>query len=170
MANPLLRITTDTNKLTSLKKKLEKYPPAAIKAGLVAAEEYLNTDEFKMSMYPPESDEPFEWSSDKQRAAFFASDGFGRGIPTERTHELAQSGVFRVSEGNLWVEYENLAPYSNYVINPSMQIIGHRKRGWKPVNTFVVGRSKEIAKVFEKAAKAAWDNIERFMFGGGGGL
>jgi len=28
---------------------------------------------------------PVKWDSDKQRKAFFATDGFGRGIPTTRT-------------------------------------------------------------------------------------
>lgn len=168
--NKLLDVSVDTKKLTSLKTKLEKYPPAAIKAGLRAAEDYLNDDYFKMSMYPNESSEPFQWSSDKQRMAFYASDGFGRGIPTERTYELMNSGTFQINEGYLTVEYRNTAPYSKFVIDPSNQIIGHRKRGWQPINKFVVDKSKDVAKVFEKAAKEAWDKIESLMFGGGAGL
>ena len=169
--NQLLDIVVSNDRLTKLQTKLTKYPPAAIKAGLQAAEDYLNDDQFKESMYPPsQAGDPFQWSSDKQRKAFFATDGFGAGIPTQRTYELAQSGVFQINEGYLTVEYTNYAPYSQFVISPTNMIIGHRKRGWQPVNRFVVAKSRDIAKVFEKAAKDAWDKLESFMFGGGGGL
>jgi hypothetical protein len=30
---------------------------------------------------------PVQWDSPKQRAAFFASNGFGKGIPYKRTHQ-----------------------------------------------------------------------------------
>ena len=165
MPKPLLRIETDTAKLTKLKGKLAKYPKFATLEGLRAASAYLNEDTFRESMYPPESNEPFTWSSEKQRRAFFATDGFGRGIPTKRTHELMLSGRFRIDEGTFWVLYENVAPYSPWVISPQFQIIGHRKRGWKPVNTFVVGKSKDIARVFTRATKAAWDKMKNYNVG-----
>lgn len=167
---PIIRITTDTNKMTRLGTKLAKYPAFAIQAGLRAASDYLNEDTFRESMYPPESDAPFQWSSEKQRRAYFATDGFGSGIPYKRTHELMLSGAFTVQEGSLWVQYENTAPYSPYVIHPTSQIIGLKKRGWKPVNTFVVAKSRDIAKIFEKAVKDAWKDNENFVFGGGAGL
>lgn len=34
---------------------------------------------------------PINWASEKQRRAFFATDGFGRGIPTPRTDGLVNS-------------------------------------------------------------------------------
>jgi hypothetical protein len=34
---------------------------------------------------------PIRWSSERQRRAFFASDGFGRGIPTKRSHAMSQA-------------------------------------------------------------------------------
>lgn len=165
MAKPALSVTTDTAKLTALKTKLAKYPKFAMLEGLRAASALLNEDSFRESMYPPESDEPFTWSSEKQRRAFFATDGFGRGIPTRRTHELMLSGRFRIEESTLWVLYENVAPYSPWVMSPQFQIIGHKKRGWKPVNTFVVGKSKEIARVFTKATKDAWNKMKAYNVG-----
>jgi hypothetical protein len=33
---------------------------------------------------------PIRWTSLRQKRAFFASDGFGRGIPTRRTHALSR--------------------------------------------------------------------------------
>jgi hypothetical protein len=34
---------------------------------------------------------PIRWPSERQRRAFFATDGFGRGIPTKRSHALSQA-------------------------------------------------------------------------------
>jgi hypothetical protein len=34
---------------------------------------------------------PIRWTSERQRRAFFATDGFGRGIPTKRSHALSQA-------------------------------------------------------------------------------
>src|SRR6266404_203260 len=36
---------------------------------------------------------PIEWTSERQRKAFFASDGFGNGIPYKRTDQLTDSWV-----------------------------------------------------------------------------
>ena len=36
---------------------------------------------------------PIRWTSERQRRAFFASDGFGRGIPTKRTGLVARWDV-----------------------------------------------------------------------------
>src|SRR5690348_12561843 len=44
---------------------------------------------------------PIEWESEKQRRAFFATNGFGRGIGAERTHDLSQSwGIAKSIFGN----------------------------------------------------------------------
>lgn len=34
---------------------------------------------------------PIQWTSDRQRKAFFATNGFGRGIPYSRTHDLVNA-------------------------------------------------------------------------------
>jgi len=37
---------------------------------------------------------PIRWTSERQRRAFFATRGFGRGIPTKRTGDVARWGVY----------------------------------------------------------------------------
>lgn len=172
MAKNLIDISVDTNKITALGKKLSRYGPVAIKAGLEAATDYLNDPDFMFGMYPPEvpSGTPFEWSSEAQRKKVMALLTEQGGPPYQRTYELLESGSFSINAGSLWIEYENVAPYSRFVMHPSYMIKGHRARGWKPVNQFVVAKSKDVARVFEKAAKAAWDEQEKFLFGGGAGL
>ena len=84
--------------------------------------------------------------------------------------QLANAGGFTVNESSFWVEYENILPYSKYVIHPSYMIIGHKSRGWKPVNEWVKRQSTRIVPIFKQAAIAAWNEQELFMYSGGSGL
>jgi len=163
----MISMAVDTAKITKLQTKFAKYGPYAIKAGLKAGNDYLNSSDIKYLMYPPsQSGSPFVWSSEKQRRFVFATIS----LPSVRTMNLANSGSFKVNETSFWIEYVNSASYAKYVQHPSYQIIGHRMRGWKPVNTFVVSRSSDIVRLFKPAALAAWTEMESFMFGGGAGL
>lgn len=47
------------------------------------------TDEPPRRNYP--SDYPLEWTSEKQRKAYFATDGFGAGIPFKRSGKMSQA-------------------------------------------------------------------------------
>lgn len=44
-----------------------------------------------LGRYPGAVKYPIQWTSEKQRRAFFATDGFGSGIPYKRTNNLAKS-------------------------------------------------------------------------------
>lgn len=170
-SNKILDIAVDTKQMTRLRAKLSKYPEIAIQLGLKDTKDYLNQDQFKMQMYPDiPAGTPFQWSSDKQRKAYYATDGFGAGIPYNRTYELMRSGTFNVDLGSLWIEYQNVAPYSKFVIHPSFQIIGHRKRGWQAINKFVVAQSKYIAKIFQNATRKTWQEMDKFITGGSPGI
>jgi len=50
---------------------------------------YRSAEEIRKEVAKPGSPiiYPVNWDSEKQRRAFFATDGFGRGIPTKRTDE-----------------------------------------------------------------------------------
>jgi len=43
-----------------------------------------------LSQQPGPVKRPVRWTSERQRRAFFASNGFGRGIPTQRSGKVAQ--------------------------------------------------------------------------------
>jgi hypothetical protein len=163
----MINLDVDTAKITKLKTKFAKYGPYAIKMGLKSANDFLNTPTFKRSMYPPsQSGQPFVWSSDKQRRFVFANIR----LPSVRSFALADAGMFTINESSFWIAYTNSAPYSQFVIHPSYQIIGHRTRGWKPVNQFVVKEAPKIVRDFKASAIKAWDEMDAFMYGGGAGL
>ena len=61
---------------------------------------------------------PIEWTSEKQRRAFFASDGFGGGIPTERTDSIVNGWrVTAKGSGNRYsIVAVNAVPGAPYVV------------------------------------------------------
>ena len=83
---------------------------------------------------------PIDWTSEKQRKAFFASNGFGRGIPTKRTAALNE-GWLSISTTipglGTTILIWNTQTYAQFVVGrftPSnhMQQF-HRNTGWEPV-------------------------------------
>lgn len=47
--------------------------------------------EQRLGFEPPAPNYPLAWRSEKQRRAYFASKGFGRGIPTKRTGRIRKA-------------------------------------------------------------------------------
>lgn len=90
--------------------------------------------------YP--QDYPIEWTSEKQRKAYFASDGFGKGIPYQRTGKASKSwfvngvykdGGFNASIGSSWPKAKYV--YGQLSIKDTstkpMQRF-HKITGWQP--------------------------------------
>jgi hypothetical protein len=62
--------------------------------GLVKEAVTVNQSAFKARVQPPNAVKyPIQWASEKQRRAFFATDGFGGGIPYKRTGKLANNST-----------------------------------------------------------------------------
>ena len=75
---------------------------------------------------------PIQWKSARQRRAFFASKGFGRGIPTKRGTALTSSWVVLVGYQlrlNLITIY-NPKSYAQFVYPGADQQPFHRNTGW----------------------------------------
>jgi hypothetical protein len=161
----MLSIAVDTAKITRLQTKFAKYGPYALKKGLQAGADYLNSH--KAEMYPySRNGSPFVWSSDKQRRFVFANVD----LPYNRTMGLASAGRFSINESSFWVEYTNSLPWWKYVLHSSYQIIGHKTRGWPVINDWVVKQSGKVVPDFKKAVLDAWTELDSLMFGGGAGL
>lgn len=166
----MIKLDYDVAKITKLENKFHKYGPYAIQQGLNAMNEYLNSPDIRAGMYPPKSSEPFVWSSDKQRRAYFATNGFGGGIPYSRTMQLYENASFKVNNETFWIEYINGVPYAKWVQHPTYQIIGHKTRGWLYITTYISKKSGEAVKLFKPAAIDAWEKMDTFMYSGGAGL
>lgn len=81
---------------------------------------------------------PIQWTSEKQRRAFFATNGFGGGIPTTRSGRLPDGWQIITFEANatFTVFITNQNPAAKYVygplanISPSPRQRFHAQTGW----------------------------------------
>ena len=65
---------------------------------------------------------PFVWASERQRRAFFATDGFGHGIPYQRSHAYVHSWHVRADYTDT---FSGIAVYSD---SPSADFVGGRQQ------------------------------------------
>ncbi len=105
---------------------------------------------------------PIEWTSEKQRRAFFATDGFGSGIPTKRSNQLETSWVVVVGtqlRTNL-ITLRNPKSYAQFVYPGSRQQRFHARTGWgKDFDKYYVDLQRtediEIANAWGRAVAFA---------------
>lgn len=74
---------------------------------------------------------PIRWKSARQRRAFFATNGFGRGIPTRRSGKLGKSwkiDLLEEQDGGIFTVY-NITNYEQYVTGIDQQPF-HMDTGW----------------------------------------
>lgn len=102
---------------------------------------------------------PIRWKSERQRRAFFATNGFGRGIPSQRTGKVSDGWRVRQSshpfQGTTTVS--NDVPYAVFVYGSisapnNWQQPFHQDTGWPNATEIVV----EWSEVAEDTAIAAW--------------
>lgn len=81
---------------------------------------------------------PIRFTTDRQRGAYFATDGFGWGIPSRRTGRIAEGwsvGFIPTQEGGLLV-LSNIHPEAKFVHGPQPFGQGfHIDTGWTQVDT-----------------------------------
>ncbi len=88
---------------------------------------------------------PIRWASLRQKRAYFATDGFGHGIPYQRTGELARSWHIEFSslDNGGAITIWNNAPSEVYVEGYDQQPF-HADTGW-PFAPALIGEFSELA-------------------------
>jgi hypothetical protein len=76
---------------------------------------------------------PIQWKTARQRRAFFATNGFGRGIPTKRTGALGNGWATQTvgTVNTLGLYAQNRVPYRVFVTGFAQQPF-HTITGWQP--------------------------------------
>lgn len=138
-------VTVDTDVLDALRDAAQGAPRRvnkAYKAKIKRLRQRLLDD---LREYPGPVRYPFRWKSERQRRAYFATDGFGWGIPYVRTDALKLSWVTHIRDqrdGAIF-EVENRAPYARFVVGDDAQP-GHLATGWNSAAE-IVSRYRETA-------------------------
>jgi hypothetical protein len=95
--------------------------------------DYRRDVEPKVSQEPGPVRRPIEWTSEKQRRAYFATGGFGHGIPYRRKQIV--SGAWDYEErrtGNPYWRFWNTNEAATFVIGDDQQKM-HQNTGWEYV-------------------------------------
>ncbi len=130
-----------------------------ITAMRIASEYLIGNDWHGLKHYPERIEHgegnPYQWQSDKQRKAFFASDGFGGSIPSQRTNELKNSWIVTESDSN-WsrVKIENTSEHAVWIMGEYQQR-GHIADGWRYWYDVIISN---LAGAIQRAQRAvdAW--------------
>lgn len=115
------RVVVDSKKFKDLKDFIQAFPDLVNETAVDVVDAKREKWLAKLRYTPPKrtypGDYPLEWTSERQRKAYFASDGFGHGIPYQRTGRYANS--FRlyplVREYRIQIRVENTWENSAYV-------------------------------------------------------
>lgn len=99
---------------------------------------------------------PILWASDRQRRAFFATNGFGAGIPTRRTGRIPGAWKARwvVSLATAKFVLENPIPEARYVQGYDQQPF-HRRTGWERIDEVAV----EVNARMDQIIADTWTTI-----------
>ena len=148
-------IGIDVSGLEEVKKMLEELPKEIGDAGVERANDYIV--EFERLYPDSKKGQPFVWTSDKQRKAYFASNGFGEGIPYQRKFRI-RWGWKKLGKGMLQIVV-NEVPYAHWVKDKEQQI-GFKVREWTTIAQDLVDRLPKIKSAFEKGVREAIKKAE----------
>lgn len=114
-----------------------------------------------MALTPGPVRYPIQWTSEKQRRAYFATDGFGKGIPYKRKRgKRSLMGGWKVRkyvsrQGNLLTAYNDADVYK-YVAEDAANVNAwqrfHRNTGWPSAG--------QVDEIF-----AAWSDVAQQRIG-----
>lgn len=153
MAEPILQI--NVRNLDKIKQYISTLPKMIRGKATEAAGKYLiGNDTRGLKKYPTRKTHgegnPYQWQTPRQRRAYFATNGFGKGIPYQRTDTL-KNGWKQINKG-VSSQVVNDVPYASYVMDKYQQR-GHKKDGWRLVadiiGTNIKGMFTEIDKVLQ---------------------
>lgn len=105
---------------------------------------------------PPRFKGKRRWTSAKQRAAYFASNGFGAGIPYHRTHRLSKSWRVEVvgNEFSVALVASNPSPSATFVQGPRAQRM-HIDAGWNQLEP----TTKKYQARFQVVLRETWRTV-----------
>lgn len=126
-------IGDDTPQLKRVQRFAQQYPDLAVRSfedNIIPFVETL-TERLLRRRVPGPVKYPIQWTSEKQRKAFFATDGFGKGIPYRRTGQLPADWrvELAVHGGGASVSIVNRNPAAPFVYGRWKQQF-HTNTGW----------------------------------------
>lgn len=128
-----MQIKFSVRNVEKIKAYLASLPRGVKIAAMKAFSEYIIGNEHHGLKHEPsqkqhDESNPYQWQTEKQRKAFFASDGFSQRIPTVRTHEGVNSWTTENQDSN-WTQVKITG--GNVFVQGDYQQRGHTIDGWR---------------------------------------
>ena len=141
-------VTADTDVLDAIREAAQDAPRRMNKAYKRKIKRLRQQLLDELREYPGPVKRPFRWKSERQRRAYFATDGFGWGIPYVRTDALKASWTthIRDQKDGAVFEVENKAQYAQYVVGDFAQP-GHIHTGWASAAVLVARYREEASDI-----------------------
>jgi len=138
---------------------LKSLPKGTIKVALAAMSTYVLGNQSHGLRYNPKrishgKGNPYRWQSDKQRKAFFASNGFGGGIPSKRSGDLSKGWQQSAESDPYRKTLFNRIPYARFVQGDDQQR-GHAADKWRKVGQIIADNIKGGMRAANQAV-ARW--------------
>ena len=149
-------LSIDDRWVKAVKDKTGKLPKALEKAFKAEANRVGKKALRKVQTYPGPVKYPIKWKSERQRRAFFATNGFGKGIPYRRTETLKRGWVLEIKsprDGGT-VDLFNEVPYARFVQGFDAQPF-HVRTGWTSAIPVLLEARGEL----ENALMDAWVTV-----------
>ena len=135
--------------LDRLLRLAEHYPEEVQEAAYDALVDDGDAIPQALAQNPPPFTGKRDWQSERQRRAYFATNGFGKGIPYQRqgAHLDAYDLGFQVTRGTISITLINRWDKSRFVVgglrltDPITQQRMHIQGGWQPVAPRIVTES-----------------------------
>jgi hypothetical protein len=91
---------------------------------------------------------PIAWTSEKQRRAYFATNGFGHGIPYRRTGALMRAWevIMRATQSGFSLVVRNDNPAAPFVVGRWQQGY-HARTGWPKARTMIEQVTSELRPI-----------------------
>jgi len=153
-------VTIDIRGVEEIQAFLRTVPRGTIRVAIDAIADYLLGNERRgLKHSPPRVQHgpgnPYKWQSEKQRRAYFATDGFGGGILYRRTGKMAESWQKRATNDGYRMSLKNASSYAQYVQGDRQQT-GHAADKWRKVAAI-------ISTNMTGAMRAANQAVERWL-------
>lgn len=153
----MLRIKT--RGIEGLKQKISELPRGARGIATMESSKYFIGNERRGLQYYPNrvqhgEGNPYQWASEKQRRAFFASDGFGRGIPSRRTDSLRFGWRVNSWASGTKTTIVNTEPHALFVMGDAQQQ-GHIADRWKHYSQVIADSMAGAMRAVDSAV-ARW--------------
>ncbi|RPI91530.1 MAG: hypothetical protein EHM39_14475 [Chloroflexi bacterium] len=129
-------LVTDKDRLAELQNAAKTFPAAIGQWARREVRPFVSHQvDLRLRRAPGSVHYPIQWTSEKQRLAFFASDGFGHGIPYQRKDQLQKEWQVRAdyADGLTSISLSNPAPQAAYVYGDEKgqhQQVYHYNTGW----------------------------------------